>query len=216
MKPWYRTHPVLFDEFKQALAVEYPSLHASIEGGRVVVRGTLFLRGNGIEIDHYQIEIEVPNSFPRDLPVVREVGGRIPRIQDRHVEPENGRACVLLPDERHKYFPVGASLIDFIRGPVENFFLSQTYFEKTGKWLSEQWAHGLEGIVEYYAQILGTENRVVIGTCLRYLARKDLKGHWDCYCGSGKRLRDCHLEQLRELRARWPASGRKISRRRNR
>lgn len=201
MRPWYRTHPALFDEFKQALAAGYPSLHASIEGGRVLVRGTLFLRGGGIEIDHYQIETEVPNTFPQGLPVVREVGGRIPWIRDRHIEPENGRACVLLPDERHKYFPVGAPLIDFIRGPVENFFLSQTYFEKTGKWLSGQWAHGVNGIIDHYAEVLGTDNRVIIETCIRYLARKELKGHWECYCGGGKRLRECHLDRIKDMRS---------------
>ncbi len=180
--------------------VEHPTLHVGVERGRVFVRGTLLLRNDGIEIDHYQVEIEVPECFPEDLPIVREVGGKLPKVRDRHFNPENGEACILLPDERDRHFPSGASLMDFIRGSVENFFLAQTYYDKTGKWLSGQWSHGADGICEYYAELLGTDDRVVIRTCIEYLAKKELKGHWRCYCGNGKPLRSCHLAILQDLR----------------
>jgi hypothetical protein len=37
-------------------------------------------------------------------------------------------------------------------------------------------------------------------TYLDYLAAKKVKGHWPCPCRSGKKLRDCHSYQIKELR----------------
>jgi hypothetical protein len=201
MKPWHRADPARFEEFKRLLAAQYPTLHVHLERGRVFVRGTLLLREAGVEIDHYQIELEIPDRFPEDLPIVREVGGGLPKIADRHFNPENSEACVLLPDERYKYLSEDISIIDFIKGPVENFFLSQTYYDRTGKWLNEPWPHAAEGIREYYGELLGTTDDRIISTCVQYLSRKTLKGHWPCYCGSGKPLRYCHLETIRDLRS---------------
>ena len=32
-----------------------------------------------------------------------------------------------------------------------------------------------------------------------YLRKKNIKGHHSCPCGSGKRLRNCHERQIKEL-----------------
>lgn len=201
MKPWYLANPVAYEAFQQALAVEHQSLHVELLRGRIFIRGTLFLRDGAVEVDHFQIEIEVPESYPRDLPLVREIGGRIPKIADRHFF--NGDvACVMLPDERDKYFPEDAPLIDFIRGPVQNYFLNQASYERTGRWLDEPRPHGKDGIREYYQELLGDVDDVAVLTCVRYLASKQLKGHWNCHCGSGRPLRQCHFGLLQNLRAR--------------
>jgi hypothetical protein len=200
MKPWHFDSQT-FEKFKSDLALQHPTLHVYLEDGRVLIKGTLFLRDKNVEIDHYQIEIDIPNSFPIDLPAVREVGGRIPKSADRHINTENNEACVILPEERSKYFPTNNSITDFIKGPVENFFLSQTYYEKTKKWLSGQWSHGADGIKEYYGEILESTDDNVIEICIEYLTRKELKGHWSCYCGSGKPIRSCHIETLKTLRS---------------
>lgn len=204
MKPWYQADPEGFEAFKKTLAVEYPTLHVYVERGRVFVRGTLFLHDGKTEIDHYQIELEIPGSFPDALPKLREVGGRVPRIADRHIDPETGDACPLLPDQRHEFFPKAMSVLGFIKGPVENFFLLQTYYEKKKSWPNEQWGHGAKGIVAYYREVFGTSDEHVVTTGLRYLARKKLKGHWPCYCGSGEPLRRCHLELIACLRDQIP------------
>jgi len=36
---------------------------------------------------------------------------------------------------------------------------------------------------------------------VQLLLGSELKGHWQCPCGSGKRLRKCHLQALIELRS---------------
>lgn len=138
-------------------------------------------------------------DHPKSLPLVREVAGRIPRERDRHIN-ENGTCCVLLPDERWKSWPVGAPLIDFLNGPVRSFFICQSLVEAGNPWPMEQLAHAADGIRASYSELLGTDDVIVIRGYLTCLAAKQVKGHWSCPCGSGERLRDCHLTQLLDLR----------------
>jgi hypothetical protein len=43
-------------------------------------------------------------------------------------------------------------------------------------------------------------DREGIRTLFEYLSKEQIKGHWLCYCGSGKKLRQCHLDDLSQLR----------------
>ena len=63
-----------------------------------------------------------------------------------------------------------------------------------------QWAHGAKGIFQFYRELLKTSDLRVMTTYLDYLAAKKVKGHWPCPCRSGKKLRDCHFDQIKELR----------------
>jgi hypothetical protein len=60
----------------------------------------------------------------------------------------------------------------------------------------QQLEHGAEGVRTSYRELLGTEDDDVIHGYLACLAAKQVKGHWWCPCGSGKRLRDCHVTQV--------------------
>ena len=97
------------------------------------------------------------------------------------------------------------SLIEYLDGPVRNFFLSQIIFESSGTWRFGQWKHGKDGLLEAYGELLGVTGEVPVRAFLDYLARKNPpKGHWPCPCGSAKRLRDCHSRSVTQLRERIP------------
>ena len=72
--------------------------------------------------------------------------------------------------------------------------------EEGEPWPYGQWAHGAKGVFQYYRELLETSDLRVITTYLDYLASKKVKGHWDCPCKSGKKLRDCHFGQIKDLR----------------
>ena len=57
-------------------------------------------------------------------------------------------------------------------------------------------------IIKFYSEELGTSDLKIISTCVEYLSKAQPKGHWTCYCTSGKKLRQCHMEKLMELRGR--------------
>lgn len=198
-KPWHRSEPAYFEKERREVEREYPGLCFRFVGELVVVEGDFPLIVEGKVRDRYSLEIALARDHPRSLPLVREVAGRIPRKSERHMN-GNGTACVLLPDERWKSWPVGAPLVDFLNGPIRNYFICQSVVESGEPWPMPQLGHGAEGIRAYYRELLDSEDEDVILSYLACLEAKQVKGHWLCPCGDGKRLRDCHFTQVLELR----------------
>lgn len=203
MKKWFESNPSLFHELKSSIKKKYPTLVVLIEDGIVYIKGNLFLYSlDGREIDYYLIEIKIPENYPKSIPSVREVGSRIPRVIERHINPEKGNVCLFLPDERYKCYPPGSTIVDFIEGPVKNFFLWQTDFDvNSGKSSFSARGHNTLGRYEFYCEELKTKDIYVIKKFLDYITAKKLKKHWKCYCGGGKELRYCHINKLVDLRA---------------
>ena len=202
-RPWQKAGPVLFEKLKAEVGQAYPNLHFYQERGVVFVRGSFPIVHEETLLDRFLIETQFPDDYPESLPIVRETGGRIPRTVDFHMS-KSGEACLFLPDERWWVFPPGSTFLDFLNGPVRNFFLGQALIQTGQSWPFGQWAHGANGILEFYGGLLDTNNPETIGRYLECLSKPTLKGHWDCPCGSGKRLRHCHLNQVLDLRSKIP------------
>lgn len=209
-KKWYVKNPALLRELNEIIQKEYPTLHVQVENSIVYLRGSFFIRtiDKTCVIDRYSIEIQLPNDYPRSVPIVRETEGRLPKIPDRHFvtvqRPDSidNIACLFLRDERYKYYPNGASIIEFIDGPVQDFFLWQTYYDLTnGKSSLGERRHGVKGVVEFYSEELQTSEIRVIVQFLEYLSKEEVKGHWPCYCGSRNIMRKCHFEKLLSLKS---------------
>ena len=54
-----------------------------------------------------------------------------------------------------------------------------------------------KGLLEAYGDMVGSTDPVAIRRYLDYLGRDEVKGHWDCPCGSGQRLRNSAADRLR-------------------
>jgi hypothetical protein len=135
------------------------------------------------------------------LPVVREIGGRIPRIDDRHISTD-GTACLLVPEE---WLLAGAqSLRAFLDGPIKNFFLGRLLVEAGKPWPFGQRSHGYEGLLEAYMELLVIDDPTRVTAYFDCLRRNAIKGHIECPRGSNKRLRYCHRAELQELAKRIP------------
>lgn len=193
------------EDLSRDLRNTFPTLHAfRNKAGNVEVAGALVVRGaSDEELDRYSISIELLPEFPDKLPIVRETGGRIPWDADRHVEPD-GRACVMIEEDRWSCFPAGSSLIDFIHIPVANFFLSQSYFEEHGEWPFGEWKHGFGGVLQCYKLLIGTQSSLTVHRFLYVLAKQDLKPHYECPCGSGKQIKKCCMAKIADLRMKIP------------
>jgi hypothetical protein len=59
---------------------------------------------------------------------------------------------------------------------------------------------------DYYKEVFGTDDLAKARAYLECLAAKKAKGQWNCPCKSGRRLRDCHMVLVRELREKMPRS----------
>lgn len=183
----------------------YPGLDVEDRGGQVVIAGELVLHDDGVVLDHYLIEIELPRDGPRaGMAVVREVGGRIPRIEDRHVNDLDGTCCLMVTDQFWFEHPQGMDVVDFIDGPVRGFFVSQSHFDVGGGWPYGEYGHGCDGIVQFYRALFGVEQEAVVLDLLRAIGGPRLRGRRVCPCGGGRAARDCHGPVLSDLLERIP------------
>lgn len=200
---------VTLEEVKAAIAFDQPKLRASADGGKIRLEGSYLVfekdvvAAPGGPIAEFEIRMELPELYPRCEPKVFEVGGRIPREAERHINPD-GDCCVtvwenwLVTADDH-------SFSSYLNGPLNEYFLGQFWFERAGKWPFGERAHGLPGLEEAYADALEIPNkRKGLLYHLRLLSHDWPKGHWPCPCNSGKRLRHCHHGDLMAMHRRVP------------
>jgi len=196
-------------EIVAALKAPYPSLRLVVTDGSRVVKGALNVEHAGQFIAGYQIDVLLHVRDVLGLPTVREVGGRIPRVPERHVNTEDGSACLYLPEDLLVRCKEPFGIVGFLDGPVRNFFLGQACVESGVPFPFGEWAHGAAGMKEMLSSVVGFED---VNTCVSFLEMlggKVIKAHWLCPCGSRRPLRDCHDVRARELR-RLPLSTRRF------
>ncbi len=189
------------EEVKVAIAFDQPRLHAAANGVDIHVLGTYLIFENGAvaspagPIAEFDIEMVLPARYPRREPRVFEVGGRIPREPDRHINPDGD--CCITVWEHWLLTAADHSFAAYLKGPANEFFLGQYWYEKTGTWPFGERPHGQKGLIEAYAEVLGISARKKdLIYYLRLLSQDWPKGHWLCPCGSGRRLRYCHRADL--------------------
>lgn len=196
MKPWLQRSPALLAELRSKIRTCFPSLWIGIDGSTVTLRGTLPLFDpiTGIDFDRFEIAVELPKDYPKSVPSVRETGGRIPWCPERHNT--DGAACLFVPEDRGRCWPEGSDIVAFLRGPVTQFFFGQSFYEQHGRWPFGERSHGTVGRYEFYAETCGSDEAEVVVGFMRMIAAREPRGHWLCYCGSGHRMRACHLQLL--------------------
>ena len=195
-EPWHVARPALRNEIESALKAEQTDLYVVERDGVLFLNGAFVVRDANGELDRFAVRITFPDDYPDSLPVIEEVGGRIPRIADRHINP-NGSACLLVPEEW--LAAKDQSFRAFLRGPMHSFFVGQSLAEMGKPWPFGERPHGLAGVVESYEEILGVRGIDQVRSFLTMLVKECIKGHWPCPCASGLRLRKCHGHVLREL-----------------
>ncbi|HMM46132.1 MAG TPA: hypothetical protein PKE41_10965 [Candidatus Macondimonas sp.] len=197
------------EEVQAAIAFNQPKLHATANGADIRVQGTYLVFENGVvanpagPISEFDIEIVLSARYPRCEPRIFEVGGLIPREPDRHINPD-GDCCVTVW-EHWLLTARDRSFAAYLNGPVNEFFLGQYWYEKTGTWPFGERPHGQEGLIEAYTDVLGIRpQKMELIYYLRLLSQDWPKGHWLCPCGSRKRLRYCHRADLMLLHGKVP------------
>lgn len=192
---------------KAAIAFDQPKLLASANGRTVRIEGSYLVLEKDVvaapagPITAFDIRMDLPDLYPRQEPKVFEIGGRIPREADRHINPD-GDCCVTVWEHWLVTAP-DPSIAGYINGPLHEYFLGQFCFEQSGKWPFGERAHGMTGLEEAYADALGIANkRQSLLYHLRLLSQDWPKGHWPCPCRSGRRLRHCHRDDLMAMHRR--------------
>lgn len=201
-EPWFARDPGALQALRATLKQRFPTLHVIAENGVMSVRGSFGVTHAGAELDWYQINVVLPHDYPSSPPRIFEVGGRIPRVSDRHVNPDE-TLCLGVNEEiwmQCESLEIG----DFLEGPVRSYLIGNSLVEQGQPWPHGERSHGAAGVQEFYAETTGISDARKIVALLQILQRDKVKGHWPCPCGSGNIIRKCHADIMYRLHQRIP------------
>lgn len=196
---WWKIDPSFFTEEQKRLAINYPSLNFITEDNTIFIRGRLHIA----KIAAFDIEIILPDDYPNSLPEVKELGGKIPISDERHIN-YDGTCCLTVPAKMHQDLGKDYSIIDFIEKFVMPFFANQVYYEIHGVWANGDYSHGRQGIFEFYTELLQIKNVKSVTDLMKIAFQPFPKLSQKCPCGSGKRLQKCHNIQMSNLKKSIP------------
>lgn len=198
--PWWIRDTAKLDELTVALRDHAPWLRMHINDQELTARGPFVLAADGAAQDIYAIVMRYDPHNHQAEPKVWEIGGAIERLEDNHVNVVDGSCCLGVVDEW--LAKTGdTSFAGFVTGPLWNFFLSQAIFRRTGRWIFEERPHGLPGMIEAYGELVGDSVPTLerLARTLSFLSLERIKGHWQCPCGGGRRVRNCCQKRLEKL-----------------
>jgi len=218
MGQWYEGNRKLLREERKAVASACPLLRLVVVGPGFEINSLCRLKlecavVHGIYNLHipdlcrqieYGIVLVLPSNYPKAAPRMFCNDPKLPIDNiNRHIM-SDGRACLGVQAEISMRWSLGSTIVDFLNELVAPFLVWQAYYDTNKK--PPPWgerSHFAQGILEFYAELLGRSlDSSVIGF-MRLLARKNRpKGHELCPCNSGRRLRNCHRDLLYKTRER--------------
>lgn len=149
--------------------------------------------------DEYEIEILIPDDYPDRPPTVKETKGKIPEEFHRIKDADN-TLCLGAPIAVAKKFKENSCLLYFVEHQVVPYLFSCSYHKEYGEMPYGELPHGGEGILKHYQETFSIGDELGVLGLLRILADNDYRGHHSCPCGSGKRIRRCHGNILRDIK----------------
>lgn len=162
----------------------------------------------GAITDSFALTIRVPQNFPRELPMIIETGGRIPRVADFHVNSTDGSLCLGSPLRQMSALSEHPTLVGFAETLlVPYLFAISRKLQSGGKLVFGELAHGAPGSLADYAEMLCLKDPTRALDALKLLGiRKRLANKRLCPCGCKIRLGRCsfnrRLAHLRRMASR--------------
>ena len=179
-----------------------PSLRGKlIYGAEVSLVGdyTVYALDNRI-LQSYDIRIELPSSYPYGFPQLFETSNKItPRCDDRHISSE-GLACLEMEHLTFLEGKRGITIREFVEKYVHKYFCWQVLYDAGKQEKLKSWKHDFEGVVEFYCELLNTQEILVV---IRFLeaALVHPDPYSPCFCDSGRKIKFCHCRAMKTLMA---------------
>ena len=145
----------------------------------------------------FDIELTIPRAFPNQLPRAKEIGGRI-GTEYEHLN-SDGTLCLAVPVEQRLVFFEQPTLLGFVDRLLVPYFYGYCFWRKHGYHPFDEAAHGREGILHHYIDTLDLPDSLAALSVICFLFEHGYRGHHNCPCGSGLKVRLCHGPALRAL-----------------
>ncbi|MFK8400043.1 hypothetical protein M2D07_016190 [Pseudomonas sp. BGr12] len=171
------------------------------QDGRVHIKGRLKFSasydGSPTVEDCYQIHIVVFPEHQEKLPEVYEIGDRVPRDGDHHVNPD-GSLCLGSPIRLHTILRKGFSLTEFVDRCLIPFLYATSLAELGHeRFRLGELPHGTAGLIEDYAKLFGCTTRADVVRHLETLTLKKRRANKKrCPCLCGQKLVKCRTHKV--------------------
>ena len=187
------------------LLCKYPGLQLlPVTASQVIIAGVVAFSAEApgkerIE-DEYEIEIAIPERFPKWIPAVRETRGRIP---PNFHKLDDGSLCLGSPTRLLLVLSESASILAFMERCVVPYLYGYSYYMKYHMMPFGELSHRQLGIHEDLAAIFGIEQVEAAREFVRLASMKKRQANKrPCPCGSNRRLGKCHRLRVNDLRSR--------------
>lgn len=174
----------------------------------ILLKGTFSFRAklnNDITItDHYRLRIQVPYSFPRQLPDVIEIGKKIPQNPEFHIN-EDRTLCLGSPLRLLWLISKKPTMTGYAEYCLVPYLYAISYKLKMGgdfPW--GELSHGSPGELDDYTGLFGLQTHDQARYALKLLEmKKRIANKKKCPCGCNQKLGKCKfnnkLRKFREL-----------------
>ncbi|EQA70778.1 hypothetical protein [Leptospira noguchii] len=183
----------------EILKGSFPKLSLIEENESLVVVGDLEFKVNyaGETFDaHFLIELSGLENYPFDPPFAKELTGR---TLDWHTNFDR-TLCITAPVEVKRKYNSSKNLLGFVEDLLIPYFAAFLFWEKHGYSPDGEYAHGPEGLFEYYKEFFNVGSERIVLLFLQTIILGSYAGHLGCVCESGKIFRKCHGEKIIELK----------------
>lgn len=180
---------------------EYPHLHMEFLNDKYMIEGNVRIYATNDDvplIDDFTIAMEVPLGFPNELPTIKETSNKISKSFE-HVNIDKS-LCLGIETEIKIQFMKNPTLLNWFQTFVVNFFYSVMYYNKYGRVPYGERLHGTKGIIQFYIEFLNVDSIKKIYDILNAIEIGNLNDYCKCPCGSFKKIRKCHLNQINLLK----------------
>lgn len=187
-----------------AAVAKYPELSIVDRDGTTILVGRMTIRDSTGKVwDKYDIEIHPTELYPYRFPLLYEVGGRIPRIIDWHIYGDTQSCCMDIRPSEIINCKTGLRLEELIPRFVIPYLANTTHRFKEGYYKNGEYSHGVKGLVEYYTAITkANDTNEMLRLLISFAKGVGTRTVFHpCFCGSGRKLRNCHEELLHKLKS---------------
>lgn len=179
----------------------FPKLNYISKKNKRLIEGELDICDTkGIYWDTFEIEIYIPPNYPYGVPTLVETSKKIPRADYRHIN-KAGICCVDMSHELLFQAKQGIRLFDFIKNKAYPFFANQLFYDEKGYYSNGEYKHRFKGVEQFYKERLNIDDCGLAVKLLNYvLSNPKISRNKPCVCGSGDKVKDCHLSSIEFLK----------------
>lgn len=190
--------------------VDYPDMRLIPETGTFLVlkgmfRFTASIQDTNEITDSFALLIRVPTVFPRDIPRVTEIAGRIPNDGKHHINQNDGTLCLGSPLRLLYNLSRNPTMVGFAENCLVPYLYAMSRNLNEGiPFIFGELQHGSPGELNDYTELLGLKNSDQAKMAVQLLSMKERSANKrPCPCGCGKRLGHCdfrvRLSKVRHL-----------------